>query len=187
MSTRGLVGFVIDGSVKATYNHFDSYPGGLGSDVVKVIQSGELDVERVRSLVMVSGDERPTAEQQVELMQFANVNVSSGDLSEWYVLLRELQGDLLGSLAAGVMIDKKDFAGDSLFCEWGYLVNMDEEVLEVYRGFVTEKSESVGRFAGMEPYRPEYTDTVYYPITLIRTIPFAELDGAMQEIEDAEE
>lgn len=34
MGTRGFVGFVIDGQEKIGYNHFDSYPDGLGVDVL---------------------------------------------------------------------------------------------------------------------------------------------------------
>lgn len=34
MSTRGAYGFKIDGHYKITYNHFDSYPNGLGARVV---------------------------------------------------------------------------------------------------------------------------------------------------------
>lgn len=34
MGTRGAYGFYKDGQNKLTYNHFDSYPEGLGNTVV---------------------------------------------------------------------------------------------------------------------------------------------------------
>ena len=37
MGTRGLVGFISKGVRKGTYNHFDSYPSGLGDDIIKFI------------------------------------------------------------------------------------------------------------------------------------------------------
>lgn len=35
MGTRGLVGFIILGRKRGFYNHFDSYPEGLGEDIVR--------------------------------------------------------------------------------------------------------------------------------------------------------
>jgi len=37
MGTRGLLGFIIAGRRRASYNHFDSYPSGLGAQVAKFI------------------------------------------------------------------------------------------------------------------------------------------------------
>lgn len=37
MGTRGLLGFIISGRRHASYNHFDSYPSGLGAQVAKFI------------------------------------------------------------------------------------------------------------------------------------------------------
>lgn len=37
MGTRGKIGFVQKGVRKGVYNHFDSYPSGLGDDIIKFI------------------------------------------------------------------------------------------------------------------------------------------------------
>ena len=39
MGTPGAVGFRANKQDKVTYNHFDSYPSGLGSDVISFIRS----------------------------------------------------------------------------------------------------------------------------------------------------
>lgn len=39
MGTRGLLGFIIKGVKKGTYNHWDSYPTGLGLAIMRWIQS----------------------------------------------------------------------------------------------------------------------------------------------------
>jgi len=39
MGTRGLVGLIIAGKRHAIYNHYDSYPSGLGNDIIKFILS----------------------------------------------------------------------------------------------------------------------------------------------------
>lgn len=37
MGTRGILGFITVGVRKGTYNHFDSYPSGLGDAIIKFI------------------------------------------------------------------------------------------------------------------------------------------------------
>ena len=39
MGTRGLLGFILRGKRHAAYNHWDSYPNGLGKDIVAFILS----------------------------------------------------------------------------------------------------------------------------------------------------
>lgn len=35
------------------------------------------------------------------------------------------------------MIDSSHFLLDSLYCEWGYILNLDTKMLEVWRGWQT--------------------------------------------------
>ena len=151
MGTRGFYGVVIDDTIKITYNHYDSYPSGLGVEILKQARdlSSNLHAfrESARRLVLVDESTVPTEEQIMNLLGSWNPDVSTGEATEWYSLLRNLQGDLAGTLEAGVMIDNKGFPIDSLFCEWGYLIDLDNEVFQVYRGF--QKSPSTkGRWAG---------------------------------------
>jgi hypothetical protein len=92
MGTRGTWGFVLDDREKLTYNHFDSYPDGLGADLLNWLR-------------------------------------------------------------------------DSLFCEWAYVIDLDNQRFEVYRGFQTAPHED-GRFATrFDP--AEATSVVgetYYPV-----------------------
>lgn len=151
MGTRGFYGVVIDSTTKITYNHFDSYPSGLGVDIlkqVKTLLADRTSLERnARALVLVDEDSKPTSEQILELSEFWNGDVSTGDPGEWYSLLRNMQGDLIASLRAGVMIDGEDFPVDSLMCEWGYIVDLDKQTFEVYEGF-QNTSPTEGRWAG---------------------------------------
>ena len=39
MGTRGLIGFIIKGVRKAAFNSHNSYPAGLGNDIVRFILS----------------------------------------------------------------------------------------------------------------------------------------------------
>jgi len=172
MGTRGIWGFVIDGETKVTYNHFDSYPGGLGTDLVKAL--GNWDpvslLAAARALIVVNEDEKPTPEQQRALIQHADTGVGSGSTGDWYVLLRETQGNMQATLDAGYMLDSFAFGFDSLFCEWGYVIDLDGDgaTFDVYEGF---QNATTNR--GL--WKDGALDNGYGPVKLIASIPLDEL------------
>lgn len=176
MGTRGALGFRLDGVDKITYNHSDSYPSGLGLDLLNELVGLNLDTvrENVRKIILVNSADPPTEQQISENQQWANLGVSEQTLEDWYCLLRETQGTILphanGTL--GVMIDSTKFMADSLFCEWAYILNLDDGVLEVYRGF-NDDPQKPGRYAALK--RKE-TDE-YYGVVLLDTVPLDQLVG----------
>jgi hypothetical protein len=175
MGTRGCFGVRIDGEDKVTYNHFDSYPDCLGKAIVE--QVGEADLamwaEQARALKPVLEGDKPTPEEIEQLKGNADLGVSGQSFEDWYCLLRNLQGDLRGILNTGVFIDSHDFLSDSLFCEWAYIVNLDEGTLEVYRGFQQEPH-TEGRYAG-DPIEAPHRTNDYYPVALFGTFPLGEV------------
>lgn len=138
MSTRGAVGFYINGVNKVTYNHSDSYPSGLGQETLDFLHTylkkGTVEGlrKKVAKIEVVNGKKEATKEQQIKYIKHSDTGVSTGKTSEWYVLLRNLQGDLKGYLDAGVMVDGQDFLKDGLFCEWAYIIDLDDETFKVY-------------------------------------------------------
>jgi len=163
MGTRGCWGFRIDGQDKLTYNHYDSYPTGLGKDLVEALQTiplAELK-DKARALRLVDGDDTPTKKEREELREFANLRVSHGTDEDWYCLLRETQGNMTATFKAGVMIDSHDFLENSLFCEWAYIINLDSGEFETYKGF-QQKYHSHGR------YYSTMAKEGYYPVALVK-------------------
>ena len=94
MSTRGTFGFHRNGKDELYYNHWDSYPDGLGAAFIDYVK-GEDDIWITEEM------EKP-----------------------------ENRND--------------EFILDSLFCEYGYIMNYDTNELEVYTGFQKEPPE--GRY-----------------------------------------
>lgn len=133
MGTRGLMAFVVDGETKAGYVHFDSYPSGLGADVLEWLhealneQTGKA-LTQVRALKVVNDETEPTAEQIEALKRYANTNVSTKQLDEWYVLLRECQGEPSLTLEAGYMYGVSRVEPYRLGCghEYFYVVDFDK-------------------------------------------------------------
>ena len=192
MSTRGAVGFAVDGKLFLSYNHSDSYPSGLGQDVVGFIgtmlhgpafimdgaYAFDLEAlkEKVRALTVIKSGVKPTVVEQRLYAQYANLGVSEQSLTDWYCLLRNFQGvDGLKAIVAGTLkhLDSGNtFPEDSLFCEWAYVIDLDGEALEVYQGF-QQKKHNKGRFASA----PKNKDGGYYGCKLVKKIPFKKINS----------
>ncbi len=178
MGTRGALGFRLDGQDKIAYNHYDSYPEGLGDAVITFVNYTDRSTleARVRALRAVTEDSTPTPEDIARLVKFHDSDVSTGSATEWYSLLRDTQGNPENTLEAGVYVDSSDFLKDSLFCEWAYIVNLDTQMTEVYCGFQT-KSHKLGRYAKSNKKPKGWTAPYagakfYFPVALIAEIPF---------------
>jgi hypothetical protein len=152
MSTRGTYGIRMHQKDKLMYNHSDSYPSWLGTHLLSQLRSivakpnglheFKLKAEKFQ---VVDADVKPTEQQKKDLAPYANFGVDSGKPDSWYCLTRNLQGDLEKSIEAGIGLDAGEFIYDSLFCEWAYIVNLDTNKFEVYKGF-QEKKHKKGRY-----------------------------------------
>lgn len=183
MGTRGMVAVKAGRRELIAYNHSDSYPECLGSDVAAYVNTLRgphritEEKDKVAAALLVDESAEPTPEQAVRFARFWQ-NVSTG--RDWYSLLRDLQGNIGGYLNAGVWPNHggRAWPRDSLFCEYGYYVDLNHKVLEFYRGFQTERHES-GRFATDKAIQG------YYPIALVRTYPFAQVFEMWDETGDS--
>lgn len=195
MGTRGLYGFRKDGVDKLTYNHFDSYPSYLGANIIRFIKNHSQEQLNTlyNRIVLVKEDQKPTPEQKAFCVRAGLYNeaVSTRSIDDWYCLLRNLQGDM-GAYAKLLaledmpiyMIDSHEFIKDSLFCEYAYIVNLDDNVLEFYVGFQT-RPDANNRY-GVE------SDEGYYPCKLIRRFPLEDIirsqsNKLVEEMESAKQ
>ena len=176
MGTRGLYGFRKNEQDKTSYNHFDSYPEGLGADVLKFIRNHSIEEmnEFYDRIIMVDQRITPTYKQKENCIKngFVNLSVSNQSENDWYCLLRNLQGELekLYECEFPYMIDDSDFIKDSLFCEYAYIINLDTNVLEFYKGFQHVPQDG-------NRYGIEKTDG-YYPCKLEAEIPIEQIQSA---------
>lgn len=187
MGTRGFITFVVDGEEKTAYNHWDSYPSALGETVLHFLAAHRHEVtcdlhkgasgavvDQARKLRVVDGASKPTAEDIARFSKFSWSAAQHGggkdlrDGQEWYDLLHETQGKPALILEAGVIEDARDFPRDSLFAEWGYVVDFDAGKFEVYEGFQKSRHDK-GRFADRTP--PNHKVGGYFPVALIASWP----------------
>jgi hypothetical protein len=153
MGTRGAFGFVVNGKEKVSYNHMDSYPSFLGRNILKDLQnltSIENLKKNVLAIKMVEPNETPklTPDQLEKFAEYSCSSVSTGD--DWYSILRNAQGTIAPYCreenALDYMTDGVAFLQDSLFCEYAYIVNLDTNMVEFYRGF-NNHLDAPGRYA----------------------------------------
>jgi hypothetical protein len=125
---------------------------------------------------MVNEDSTPTKKQIKICIEnhYGDFGVNGQLEPDWYYLLRRLQGNF-EVLKIAVeenkhiyMIDSQDFIRDSLFCEYGYIVNLDSEALEFWLGFQREADET-------NRYGTE-CDSGYYPCKFVLNIPLNSID-----------
>lgn len=182
MGTRGAWGFHKDGKTLATYNHFDSYPAGLGREVLRFVRDNDIeDIKKMAGeLIPVDACDTPQAEELKALGKYRNSQVNC-NADEWYTLLRRVQSDpqaYLDDPDLRAFIDSTSFLEDSLFCEWAYVVNLDEGFLEVYKGFRKEPPK-FSRYYDEKTFEPEILPSgrrnKYYPVEQVAAVAFADI------------
>jgi hypothetical protein len=180
MGTRGVVGFHVNGKDKVSYNHSDSYPSGLGAEVLAFIQGTSLaEIKKTAErIILIDEDIPPTPEQIKDCEPWTDLGVSSQSTSDWYCLLRGAQGDL-SAYTDGLkyMPDSNSFLLDSLFCEYAYIINTDEQVLEFYSGFNKKSRLRKGRYAAIQ----SEPDSNYYGVALIKKYPLEDILAADED------
>lgn len=168
MGTRGSVGFIYKGEVKLSYNHNDSYPDGLGADLLDLIvkinkENGwQQFKDNAEKLKHIEG-EVTDSELIEKYKKYSNLNVSEQKLSDPYCLFREIQGaEWLDEMYKGdlehYILDNR-FIKESLFCEYAYVVDLDSMKFEFYNGF--QHKPQVGNRFGQELVEE------YYPCRLM--------------------
>jgi len=170
MGTRGVFGFHKNGIDKIAYNHYDSYPSELGNNIKKFIKKHSVEEmnEIFDRITMVSNKIFPTEKQIEECRKYTDLGVSEQSTKDWYCLLRHAQGNLEAySEGLKYMEDDVSFIKNSLMCEWGYVINLTTNRLEIYRGFQTKLQNN--------RYIIEKPDGKYYNCALIREIPLSQV------------
>lgn len=184
MGTRGVLGFQMNNVIKATYKHSDCYPAGLGCELVSFLI--ELKVREFNQLTRclskvrwVNAYEKPMEEDVERYAKFSDLGVGRQALDDWYCLLRDIQGvDSLLHILTGeltVLMDDTDFLYDSFFCEWGYIINFDDNTLDTYKGL--QKQADRTNPLGTQSIA-DYGADLYYPCRRVFRLPLSELFSA---------
>lgn len=166
MGTRNLTLAKIDGEFKiAQYGQWDGYPSGNGEVVLEFLKTWNRPnfEDKLRHLSFCTDDELKTI----------------GENENWSQTHPWLSRDCGAKILQTVHDSKEDlklkntlsFAGDSLFCEWAYLLDLDENKLEVYKGLNEAPLTAEDRFFHVEGL--EKSDK-YHPIKKVAEWPLSD-------------
>jgi len=178
MGTRHMIAVVSDDKYRvAQYGQWDGYPSGQGVGVLGFLTNGNLEALKRNALKCsyISNDEYK------ELTKDYADNDGDKFFSKYPQFSRDTGSDILSLIAnadEGLKLwDDYNFAADSLFCEWAYVIDFDKNTFEVYEGFNQTPLEAHERFFGMvcERYANKKSSDVYHPVKLKKVFSLLDL------------
>ena len=192
MGTRNLT-MVIDpkGVTKvAQYGQWDGYPSGVGTTVLNFLKTVPLE-SFIQKLESVQCD---TNEQRNEFLASIGVTKKKPANSKQEKLYferyrfdnRNIGGEILTTIMECndepiVLLSTDDFAGDSLFCEWAYVIDLQKMTFEVYEGFNKSPLLEGDRF-----YHLQKVNSEYYPVRLVKEYNLTELPEKEEFVKECE-
>jgi hypothetical protein len=144
MGTRNFIGVISDGKYKiAQYSQWDGYPSGQGVGILDFLSNADpvvfksklsncryIDKSELRQFYINAGDSPDNNSGFIDSKiadQFRNMYPS---------LSRDTGSDILNivydSNSEVPLWDNKDFLGDELFCEFAYIIDIDNRTLRCY-------------------------------------------------------
>jgi len=161
VGTRHLICVVKDGEYKvAQYGQWDGYPDGQGLDILNFL-ANEMErqafTSKVKTLTWITDEDYKT--QWVECGASKDLDLVSMDIAKWHAAKHPENNRDTGAKILSIiqnsdkpirLINQLEFAGDSLFCEWVYVIDLDKNTFEVYKGFNKEPLQSDERFSIFE-------------------------------------
>lgn len=166
MGTRHLTCVVKDGDYKvAQYGQWDGYYSGQGICILNFLRD---KLDREKFLANLALTFQPD-DGQIETMD-ATLKAAGKSIRQLYPSMsRDTGGDILeliqeSSEPLPLRLDV-DFAADSLFCEYAYVVDFDKNTFEVFEGFNEEPLAEGERFYGAKTAEDtSYRSTQYQPV-----------------------
>lgn len=191
MGTRSLTCVVLDGKFKvAQYGQFDGYPSGQGSTALAIMREivSQNKIERFTGKVRLLNKLTDAQHKQLWIdvgadpsKDYVSMEIGNAFDAKHPELSRRTGAEIL-SLVMYRDISRvqlsEDFAHDSLFCEWAYVVDLDQGIFEVHKGLV-KSPHSKGRFSS-----GKCESSGYYPVALVKSYNLKALPTADVFVQD---
>lgn len=196
MGTRHLTMVIHKEKLKvAQYGQWDGYPSGEGETVLTFLKKTNLDdfKKKLENVRFINEEDEEEIQKFMESIGSPNGWMNSEQSSMYHKKYPYLSRDngaeildmIMESEESVLLRDSSDFAGDSLFCEWAYLIDLDNNVLECYEGFNTTPLEDGQRFKNISLH--DYSGmNQYYPIKCIKKYPLDKLPTKEEFVNDLE-
>lgn len=173
MGTRSLLCVVKNGAYKvAQYSQFDGYPSGLGKDILNFLCK---DYKPEVFAAQVDKVRQPNEEENYEINNSRDYKRIEEKYSQFSREFREKILSYVQETEQPIVQLATEFAADSLFCKWCYVIDLDKQVLEVYKGFNQEPLNENERFFFLTKISEEMVhrkkEDLYYPVKQVYSVP----------------
>jgi hypothetical protein len=172
MGTRNSVIVIVDNEPKIAKScQLNGFPSGVGLEVLDVLKKYtnlELMKEKVRLVKSLTKEEIDNRLKQVDSdSKGMSIKTVVDDFKKKNAHLSiNMGGSLVLDLVMKGEVDETylepEFVGDGLFCEWAYVVDLDKNTFEVFRGFNKTPLTPQDRFFNTPRLNKEY-----YPVKLL--------------------
>ncbi len=155
MGTRNLTCVIKDGEYKiAQYGQWAGYPTGQGQTIVEfLLKKGNTEsLEKSLSKLRYLDREGIDKDFIEEYSKNAPDNRTPDQIKWWSLYMsRDIGAKILQAIAYSedeeiIIANRINFANDSLFCEFAFVINLDTKELEVFKGFNTKPLGKTERF-----------------------------------------
>lgn len=155
MGTRNVTMVILDQDIKvAQYGQWDGYPSGQGLIILNFLKNNldKLDFfkDKLHKLSFITKEELEAIDDWPKSYSHFSRDVAAS-------ILNVIMNQDITKLK-----DDSDFTADSLMCEWAYVIDLDNNTFEVYKGFNKTKLTEQDRF-----YMDGYCNSGYYPVKLL--------------------
>lgn len=197
MGTRNLT-VVINKKkpVVAQYGQWDGYPSGQGMTCLNFLKGLDVklfkyqlgkckfatddDYEVLKEYMFSLGCEDgwlTETQSHTYYQRYPTFNRSMGAEILEYIYESEITDD------SEILIENYiDFAADSFYCEWAYVIDLDKGTFEVYKGFNETKLNKTDRFYKLKPIK----NRKYFQVKLLKTYDIKDLPEPKEFIEDCD-
>jgi len=149
MGTRNLTCVQKDNKlVVSKYCQWDGYPDGQGLTVISFIKSvfdKDLFIQKLKNVSEATEKYLKKINKELGIKPSSDGWITMEDTDRLRKSYPHLQRDMGGEILAFIQMNDKDidiklnkdvgFALSSLFCEYAYVLNLDEDTLDFYTGF----------------------------------------------------
>lgn len=173
MGTRHLIAVQLDGQYMiAQYGQWDGYPSGQGATVLDFLGRWDRPTFEAKLRAASFLTEEESAELSARIEMEGLMERDDDFREKWIKVYPELCRDtgasileLVQNRESGIKLrDTIGFAACSLMCEWVYVLDLDADTLEVFKGFNKEPLADGERFAGWREKYPKEACENYYPV-----------------------
>lgn len=177
--------------VVAQYGQWDGYPSGQGSVILNFLRNTDMDkfnkqLNRVRFI-------NPKKEKEIKSFlksigckdSWMNMDQSAQYKQKYPLLSRDNGGAILEMITNSKgknllwVSNNSEFAGNSLFCEWAYVIDLDKGTFGVYKGFNQSPLTEKDRFF----YLQDETKSGYYPVKKLTSFSLKKLPTVERFVE----